>query len=197
MTKPYAASCDQNKDVILDIIQPILLDKTSVLEIGSGTGQHAVHFAKNLPHLTWQCSDQEIYHHGIKQWLADASLDNTPPPLVLNVSSNNWPNMSFDAVFSANTLHIMSWDNVVAFFKKVANHINKNGSLIIYGPFNYNKQYTSESNASFDVWLKQRDHKSAIRDFEAVSELASNVGLLLKHDYEMPANNRTLHWKKG
>jgi len=194
--KPYSESCEQNRDPIFDIIQPLLKDKKSVLEVGSGTGQHAVYFAERMPHLTWQTSDQQDYHDGIKLWLNGAGLDNTPPPIPLNVSTDVWPNENFDAIFSANAVHIMAWDNVVDFFKNAPELLNENGLFILYGPFNYNQQYTSESNARFDIWLKQRDPDSAIRDFEALNELAQKEGLVLQSDYALPANNRILVWKK-
>jgi len=195
--KPYSESCDQNRDPILEVIQPLLKEKESVLEVGSGTGQHAVYFAKEMPHLIWQTSDQEVYHEGIKRWLDDAKLDNTPPPIPLNVSTDTWPTQSFDAVFSANAVHIMAWDNVVDFFKNAPKLVNKGGLFILYGPFNYNQQYTSESNARFDIWLKQRDPQSAIRDFEALDELAQKAEMTLQSDHDLPANNRILVWEKS
>lgn len=194
--KPFAESCEQNKDVILKQLARLLKDSFSVLEIGSGTGQHAVHFAKHLAHLTWQCSDQAEYIEGVELWLDEAQLPNTPPPFLLNVSEDDWPEDSYDAIFSANVVHIMSWQNVVDLFKHLPNVLNDNGLLILYGPFNYGGQYTSDSNAQFDVWLKQRDPKSGIRDFEALDQLANLAGLKQKEDIEMPVNNRILCWQK-
>ncbi len=199
--KPYAESCDQNRDSILEVIQPLLSDKklsdkNRVLEVGSGTGQHAVYFAKKMPHLIWQTSDQQPYHEGIKLWLDDAGLDNTPPPIPLNVSSDNWPTQNFDAVFSANAVHIMTWGNVIDLFENAPPLLDAGGLFILYGPFNYNQQYTSESNARFDIWLKQRDPDSAIRDFEALDELAKKAGMFLQSDHALPANNRILVWEK-
>ncbi len=195
--KPYSESCDQNREPILEVIQPLLKERETILEVGSGTGQHAVYFAKKMPHLNWQTSDQPIYHEGIKLWLDDANLDNTPPPLPLNVSSDTWPNQSYDVIFSANAVHIMAWDNVVDFFVNAPKLLNKGGLFILYGPFNYNQQYTSESNARFDIWLKQRDPHSAIRDFEALDELAQKAGMTLQSDHDLPANNRILVWEKS
>ena len=139
--KPYAESCDQNRDPIFEVIQPLLIDKKNLLEVGSGTGQHAAYFAQKMPHLIWQTSDQQPYHEGIKLWLDDANLDNTPPPILLNVSTDVWPKQNFDAVFSANAVHIMAWDNVVDFFENAPKLLNKGGLFILYGPFNYNQQY--------------------------------------------------------
>ena len=201
--KPYSESCDQNREHILEIIQPLLTnkgkDKKSVLEVGSGTGQHAVYFAEKMPHLIWQTSDQESYHQGIKLWLDDADLNNTPPPIALNVSTDAWPNQSksYDAIFSANAVHIMSWDNVTDFFANAPKQLATGGLFILYGPFNYNQQYTSESNARFDIWLKQRDPQSAIRDFEALDTLANNADMTIKADHALPANNRVLVWEKN
>ncbi len=196
MNKPYSESCDQNRDPIFDIIQPLLANKKHLLEIGSGTGQHAVYFAKKLPHLTWQCSDQQEYHQGINQWLDEAKLDNTPAPMALNVSDDKWPSAYFDAIFSANSVHIMSWQNVIDFINNIGKITSSGSILILYGPFNYNGQYTSESNARFDTWLKERNPDSGIRDYEAVNALAEQAGFSLKEDYAMPANNRILAWVK-
>ncbi len=195
-SKPYSESCDQNRNPIFKVIEPLFCDKKSVLEIGSGTGQHAVYFAKKMPHLIWHCSDQIEYHHGINLWLNEASLKNAPPPIPLNVSEDSWPKMDVDAIFSANTVHIMSWRNVIDFIENAYKLLNKNGLLVLYGPFNYNNTYTSESNARFDHWLKDRDPKSGIRDFEALDNLAKNSGLQHISDTQMPANNRILCWQK-
>ncbi len=196
INKPYAESCDQNREPILEVIQSLLKNKKNVLEVGSGTGQHAVYFAEKMPHLVWQTSDQESYHQGIKLWLDEADLDNTPPPISLNVSTNAWPDVVYDAIFSANAVHIMAWGNVVDFFANAPKQLTTGGLFILYGPFNYNQQYTSESNAHFDIWLKQRDPQSAIRDFEALDKLANNAGMKIKEDYALPANNRILMWEK-
>ncbi|MCH9711932.1 MAG: DUF938 domain-containing protein [Proteobacteria bacterium] len=194
--KQYSPACDQNKDPILAVIKPLLGKATSVLEIGSGTGQHCVYFAKALPHLVWQASDQAMYLPSVTAWINEAQLNNTPTALTLNVC-HVWPKSSYDAIFSANTTHIMSWEMVLDFFKGVGETLNTNGLFILYGPFNYNGQYTSESNAKFDLWLAQQNPQSSIRDFEALNRLAEQAGLTLIDDYEMPANNRILVWKKS
>ena len=195
--KPYSESCDQNKAPIFEVINPLLQDKQHVLEIGSGTGQHAVYFAKKMPHLIWQCSDQHIYLPGIKQWLQAGNLNNTPDPIRLDVSQDQWPALhDIDVIFSANAVHMMSWENVVDFIHQAGKCLIPNGLLLLYGPFNYEQQYTSESNAQFDRWLKQRDPKSGIRDFEAMNQLAHDAQLSFVQDYAMPANNRILCWLK-
>ena len=195
--KPYSASCDQNREPILELIQPLLNDKKTVLEIGSGTGQHAVYFAQKMPHLIWQTSDQLAYHEGIKLWLNEAGLDNTPQPIPLDVSNDQWPEIVVDVIFSANAVHIMSWKNVIDFLENAPKLLAPKGLLILYGPFNYAGKYTSESNKQFDGWLKQQNPQSAIRDFEAVNKLAEKQDLKLLNDYAMPANNRILCWQKA
>jgi len=193
--KQYSAACDQNKDPILKVIKPLLLNTKSVLEVGSGTGQHCVYFAKELPHLTWQASDQSMYLPSVSAWIDDAKLANTPKVLKLNVDLN-WPEDKYQAIYSANTVHIMSWEMVLNFFKGVGQVLDKGGVFILYGPFNYQGQYTSQSNANFDLLLKNADPLSAIRDFEALNQLAQKVGLNLINDFAMPANNRILCWEK-
>ncbi len=194
--KPFSESCVQNQQPILDVLSLLLKDKERLLEIGSGTGQHAVFFAKQMPHLIWQTSDQSIYHKGIKLWLDDANLENTRPPLSLNVTTDQWPEATFDTIFSANAVHIMSGENVVDYFKHACPLLESKGYFILYGPFNYNGKYTSESNARFDQWLKNNDLKSSIKDFEKLNVLAEEGEMKLVDDIAMPANNRILVWQK-
>ena len=194
--KQYSTACDQNKDSILKVIKPLLLNAKSVLEVGSGTGQHCVYFAKELPHLTWQASDQSMYLPSVSAWIDDAKLANTPKELELNVDLD-WPEDKYQAIYSANTVHIMSWEMVLNFFKGVGQVLDKGGVFILYGPFNYNGEYTSANNANFDLWLKDQNPLSAIRDFESLDELAKLHNLILTDDIEMPANNRVLVWKKS
>lgn len=194
--KPFAESSEQNKAPIYKVLKNFYHDTKTVLEIGSGTGQHAVFFAEQLPHLTWMTSDQDQYHAGITLWLQDAGLSNTQGPFLLDVNQARWPVQQTDAVFSANTVHIMGWMSVEKMFAGIARVLNCNGVFCLYGPFNYNGEFTSQSNAEFDVWLKQRDPVSGVRDFEALQKLANDVGLELIDDVEMPANNRILVWRK-
>ena len=196
MPKPYSESCDQNKDPILTIISPLLSAHLKVLEIGAGTGQHAIYFAENMPQLTWYTSDCAPYLDGIRMWLDEASLANTVPPFELNVSTSQWPEFEVDAIYTANTLHIMSFADVAIFFSGAGELLQPGGSLLIYGPFNYNGLYTSESNERFDQWLKSMDPLSGIKHFEAINTLADNNRLQLIMDYELPANNRILHFSK-
>jgi len=195
MDKPHAPSCERNRDPILEVLKDHFADRKTVLEIGSGTGQHAVYFAEALPHLTWQASDRQENLAGIRAWLDEAALPNTPSPLELDVQQS-WPSLSVDAVFSANSLHIMSWQAVERLFEALPTIMAVDFKLLVYGPFNYGGQFTSESNAAFEVWLKERGAHQGIRDFEAVDALARNVGLELVEDRAMPANNRCLVWRR-
>ncbi|MDH5600086.1 MAG: class I SAM-dependent methyltransferase [Gammaproteobacteria bacterium] len=197
--KPFAESCEQNKQPILAVLKQYFADVDTVLEIGSGTGQHAVFFAEQFPHLHWISSDQAEYHAGIKAWLADSvqkNIQNIQGPLLLDVNQQDWRVGKIGAVFSANTVHIMSWPSVVNMFAGIGRVLGKGGVFCLYGPFNYNGQYSSESNAQFDCWLKQRDPVSGIRDFEALLNLAQKAEMELLYDHDMPANNHILVWKK-
>lgn len=194
--KPFAESCEQNKAPILEVLREVFTGRTRVLEIGSGTGQHAVHFAAALPHLQWQTSDLPANHAGIEAWLAEAQLDNVRPPLVLDVCEHPWPAGTVDAVFSANTAHIMSWAGVECLFAGVGEVLQSGGIFALYGPFHYGGEPTAPSNARFDAWLRQRDPASGVRDYDDLQRLAAGVGLALWRDVAMPADNRTLVWRK-
>ena len=194
--KPFSESCVQNRDPILAVLREVFADRRQVLEVGSGTGQHAVYFAPELPHLIWQTADVPQHHAGIRAWLDDAALPNVRPPLALDANDTAWHGVRTDAVFSANTLHIMSWPEVERFFEGIGAVLEVGGVLAIYGPFNYHGEFTSDSNARFDAWLKVRDPASGVRDFEAVDSLARAQGLILQQDIAMPANNRTLVWRR-
>jgi SAM-dependent methyltransferase len=193
--KPFSEACEQNKQPILAELSRLFADVRQVLEVGSGTGQHAVHFARALPHLFWQTSDKAENHSGIRAWLEDSALPNTGAPIELDVAGN-WPSQTFDGVFSANTTHIMSWPEVEALFQGVGGVLSEGGCFALYGPFNFGGNYTSESNRRFDLWLRQRDPHSGIRNFEELDELAAGQGLFFVQDIEMPVNNRILVWRK-
>jgi cyclopropane fatty-acyl-phospholipid synthase-like methyltransferase len=194
--KPFAPACDRNRDPILAGLRAHFSDRTQVLEIGSGTGQHAVYFAAALPFLLWQTSDRAENLPGIRAWLADAKLPNTPPPIELDVAANDWPKTRYDAIFSANTLHIMSWAEVEMLFAALDDMTTTDAKLAIYGPFNYDGAYTSASNAAFDESLKARAPHMGLRDMAAVDRLARAAGFALIDDATMPANNRTLIWQR-
>ena len=194
--KPSAPACERNRDPILAVLRAHFADRRDVLEIGSGTGQHAVHFAAAMPQLVWQTSDVADNLPGIRAWLADAKLPNTPPPIELDVDANDWPAKRYDAIFSANTLHIMSWPQVERLFGALGRITTDDAKLAIYGPFNYDGAHTSASNAAFDASLRQRAPAMGIRDMEAVDALARAAGFALIDDVPMPANNRTLIWQR-
>lgn len=194
--KPFAPACERNRGPILDVLRTHFADRRRVLEVGSGTGQHAVFFAAALPWLTWQCTDLAPHLPGIRQWLDEAGLRNTPPPLALDIAGP-WPPGPYDAVFSANTLHIVDAATVEAFFAGVGRVLADSGVLVVYGPFNEGGTYTSPSNREFDAWLKARDPRSGIRDVEAIRALAAQVGLHAIDDVAMPANNRCLVWRRA
>ena len=194
--KQYSEACEQNRLPILDILRNEFSEAHNVLEIGSGTGQHAVYFSQQLPHLQWQTSDLEEHHASIRAWLAEAGLANARPPLALDVSREEWPEATFDGVFSANTTHIMSWSAVACMFAGIGKQLSPRGRFCLYGPFNYGNCYTSPSNQRFDLWLKSRDANSGLRNFEDLDELAGKHGLILRSDHQMPVNNRLLVWEK-
>ena len=195
MDKPCAPACERNREPILSALRDHFADRSQVLEIGSGTGQHAVHFAAAMPHLTWQCSDRDENLPGIRMWLDEAALTNTPAPLSFDVNGP-WPERRYDAVFSANTLHIMGWPEVERLFAGLPAILAPDAKLVIYGPFNVGGRHTSEGNASFDASLRAASPHRGLRDVEAVDALARHAGLHLVEDRAMPANNRCLVWRR-
>lgn len=196
MSKPFSQACKNNQAAICEVLQKAFAASTAVLEVGSGTGQHAAYCAPRLPHVVWQTSDLPQYHAGIAAWLAEAHCDTLQLPFRLDANAPPDINSQYDALFSANTLHIMSPKSVEHFFSKVVSQLKPQANLCVYGPFNYNDQFTSASNARFNDWLAQQNAHSGIRDFEWVNQLATAQGFDLIQDYAMPANNRLLHWRR-
>jgi SAM-dependent methyltransferase len=194
--KPFSAAAERNGDPILAVLREAFADCRQVLEIGSGTGQHAVHFAAAMPWLRWQCSDRSENLPGIAAWLDEAGLPNTPAALQFDVAQGPWPAARFDAVFSANTLHIMGWPEVEQMFAGVGRVLADDGVLAIYGPFNVDGQFTSDSNAAFDAALRAADPRRGIRDRAAVDALAAAQGLQRIGEHLLPANNRCLVWRR-
>lgn len=194
---PFSQACENNKPFILDVLREVFADRHRVLEIGSGTGQHACHFAEHLPWLQWQPSDLPENLPVLHPRCARYAGDNLLPELALDVRERPWPVAIPDALFSANSLHIMAFTAVQDFFAALAIGAPRDAVLAIYGPFNYHGAYTSASNAQFDQWLSQRDPVSGIRDFEAVNALADGAGFSLLRDCAMPANNRLLVWRRN
>jgi len=193
---PFSESCERNKDPILSALKRVFEDRTSVLEIGSGTGQHACYFAESLSHLSWQPTDFGEYLPGLEARLNLAGLSNLRQAFELDVRTSEALQSDFDAVFSANSLHIMSAQAVECFFALVGKLLGVGGLLAVYGPFNYGGAYSSESNAHFDGWLKSQNPESAIRNFEWVDSLAKKAGFECVEDQTMPANNRLVIWCK-
>ena len=196
MMKPFSQACENNKAPILAHLKTYYSGVSEVLEIGSGTGQHSVYFAEHLPYLTWQTSDLAIHHSGILQWHQEAKLSNLYPPLLLDLNKP-WPVQNVAAIFTANTLHIVSESLVERFFEGVKEHLSTDGILCIYGPFKYQGHFTSESNQRFEAFLKQQDVQSGIRDYEWIEQLAHRAGLTLIEDIPMPANNQLLIFKRN
>jgi SAM-dependent methyltransferase len=192
---PFSDACERNKGPILEVLRAAFAGCTRVVEIGSGTGQHAVHFARHLSHLEWQPTDRAEYLPDLAARIAAEGPPNLAPPVELDVLAEPWPAVRGDAAFSANTLHIMSWRAVEALFSGVPRLVEAGGVLAIYGPFKYGGRFTTASNAAFDAMLRERDPQSGLRDFEAVNALAEAVGLKLSADHAMPANNQLLVWK--
>jgi SAM-dependent methyltransferase len=194
--KPRSEACERNRDPILKVLMQWFREPGTVLEIGSGTGQHAVYFARHLPHITWLSSDLDDNRPGIRAWVSEAQLPNLALPLRLDVSDAHWPVERTQYVFSANTAHIMSWTQVQAMFKGVAQTLGPKGVFCLYGPFNHNGEFTSDSNRAFDSLLRSQNAEMGVRDDRALAALAKQVGLGLTGDYWLPANNRALVWVK-
>lgn len=182
--KPFSEASERNREPILAVLKKAFARATKVLEIGSGTGQHAAYFGPELPHLVWQPSDVAENLPGIREWVSH------PAPIELDVDKP-FPNVDPDAIFSANTCHIMSWPQVERMFAGIGKMTSVK-TVCLYGPFKYRGKHTSESNAQFDAMLRGRDAASGLRDAEAIEALAARAGLRLDADHAMPANNRLL-----
>ena len=193
-TLPFSQACENNQGPILEVLQTAFAARRHVLEIGSGTGQHSVHFAPRLPHLVWQTSDLAANHAGIQAWHAARPAPNLRAPVEFDLARSAWPATGepHDAVFTSNTAHIVAWPLVQRMFSLVGQALPAGGIFAIYGPFNYGGAFTSDSNRAFDAWLRERDAASGIRGFEDIVALAAQHGLMLQQDCAMPANNRLL-----
>jgi cyclopropane fatty-acyl-phospholipid synthase-like methyltransferase len=198
MQKPFSEACERNQQVIFQVLQNyILKNDENLLEIGSGTGQHAVFMAKRFPKIQWHTADLLENHEGIKMWINESKLENIFLPIEYQAGCSRFPEIDIDIVYTANTLHIMSWENVKTMIQQFGDSLRQGARIIIYGPFNYKGNFTSESNADFDIWLKQQDLNRGIRDFEKVLILMKINSLELLDDISMPANNRILVFNKG
>ena len=195
--KPYSQACENNKGPILEQLSGLFASPCTILEIGTGTGQHAVHFARNLPHVTWQPSDHPHNYRTCTPWLEESDLANLNAPIPLDVTEPHWPiPCAVHGVFSANTAHIMSWPAVQRMFQGVAALLPEGSLFCLYGPFQYRGQHTSASNANFDQHLRARDPAMGIRDLTDVQNVARECGLELGQDIAMPANNRLTVWRR-
>ncbi|MBF0658175.1 DUF938 domain-containing protein [Psychrobacter sp. NG25] len=199
---PFSQACENNKQPILEVLQTELQGFNYVLEIGSGTGQHSVHFAPNLPELQWQTSDVISNHRHIIAWHHAYPAPNLYAPLAFDLSTDAVPvnsqlNLSYDAMFTANTLHIISWALVERLFALAGDALPTDGKLIVYGPFNEEGKYTSEGNQRFDAMLRAGNPDSGIRHKEDIVSLASEHHLQLNNTYAMPANNQLLVFRKS
>ena len=194
--KPFSPACEHNRDAILAVLREHFADRAQVLEIGSGTGQHAVHFAAALPQLIWQTSDVPANLPGIRQWLAEARHPNTPPPLAFDINDTP-PEGRYDAVFSANTLHILGWREVQRLFALLPSLMTDDALLTVYGPFRYAGAFAAQSDAVFDASLRVDHPERGIRDAEAVDALALAASLVQVDDRAMPANNRCITWRRS
>jgi cyclopropane fatty-acyl-phospholipid synthase-like methyltransferase len=191
---PSSEACERNKAPILDVLRNAFAERVQVLEIGSGTGQHAVHFAANLTHLTWHPTEQLAYLPDLGARVKLEGSRNLRAPTVLDVNQTVWPLRAVDAIFTANTLHIMAWAEVVAMYRGLDAVLSPGGIMCVYGPFRYNGRYTSNSNQEFDRMLQERDPKSGLRDIQDLKALAAQYGLRLRADHDLPANNRLLEF---
>ena len=192
----FSQAAENNKEPIVSVLRDVFKEVRQVLEIASGTGQHAVHFARALPRLTWLSSDLVANLDDIRERLARDGVANAPPPLALDVTERPGPALKVDGVFAANCLHIMSWAEVGHLFGGIGEVLDPGGTACLYGPFKYGGAFTTESNARFDAHLKRRDAAGGIRYFEAVDTLARAQGLHLIRDAAMPANNQLLVWRR-
>jgi cyclopropane fatty-acyl-phospholipid synthase-like methyltransferase len=193
---PFSAACERNKDPILEVLRIRFAGRAQVLEIGSGTGQHAVYFAGALAHLTWHPTEQLAYLADLAERVKLEGPHNLRPPTLLDVRQAVWPLRSVDAMFTANTLHIMSWPEVMALYRGLSGVLAPGGVFCVYGPFRYDGRYTSDSNREFDRMLQERDPNSGLRDIRDVTTLAEEYGLRLDEDHDLPANNRLLIFSK-
>jgi len=195
--KQSSPSCERNKEPILAVLREILAVPGLVLEIGSGSGQHAVHFARGLPHVEWQPTEVTENLPSISAWRDEAGLANLREPLVIDLFSDRWPIAAAQAVVCINTIHIISWVAAERLFAGVGRLLKPGGIMYVYGPYRYAGRPLEPSNEEFDRWLKARDAASGVRLFEDVNRLALENGLTLAGDRAMPANNRSLWWVRN
>lgn len=194
MNKPFSPSADRNKGPILNVLQQELTPGQMVLELGSGTGQHACFFAEALPEITWQPTELEQNIAGIHHWIAEKKLSNILEPLTLDVDAQPWPVSTAQICFTCNTFHIVSMQSVRSIFEGCIAVLNHGGKLCVYGPFSIDGQHTSSGNAQFDQQLRADDLESGIRDLSRLDEIAQQIGYSAYRKIAMPANNFLVVW---
>ena len=194
----YSRAADNNKAAILSVLTPYLSEGDHVLEIGSGSGQHAIHMTGALPQIQWQPSDRAITLALLSANIREYGTPNVQQPIELDLAN---PPLALpegvQCVYAANVMHIVSEPLGATLIKLAAQSLLKDGYLVLYGPYRYGGEFTTESNKDFDGWLKDRDSASGVRDFEWVDKLANESGLTLIMDHSMPANNQCLVLKKA
>lgn len=195
-TISFSSACDRNQKPILDQLRVLFPQQGTILEIGSGTGQHAVFLTRNMQGLLWQPSDRLENLAGLQARFSTEGNEHLLPLVQLDVLTDPWPGRSYEGAFSANTAHIMCWEAVVAMFTGVAAHLLPGARFCLYGPFNIDNCFTSDSNAQFDAGLRAKDSQMGIRDMAAIESLANLHHMQLEHKLAMPANNFILVFKK-
>jgi len=186
----------RNQDAILGVLQRILPDQGTVLEIAAGSGQHAVFFAKAFPNLIWQASDPDPKHRASIDAWAKATTVNNPPALHIDVLQKNWPVKKIEAIVTINMIHIAPWACCQALIKQAADLLPVNGVLYFYGPFKIGGKHTANSNQSFDVSLQNRNPEWGVRNLDDVAETALNAGFQLAESAPMPVNNFSIIFRK-
>jgi len=198
MGKPDAPSTRRNRAPILKILTKELKGSSEILEIGSGTGQHAVYFSENLSRVTWHTSDRLINHPGVTSRVKSYKGLNLKPPINLHIGKNeNDLLLNIDNIFSSNTSHIMAYSDVKKMFKLAGRLIRADGKFFLYGPFKIGGKFTSKSNEEFNKKLKMQNSLMGLRDIERLDRLALKYGLKKYKFYEMPANNYLSVWVKA
>lgn len=195
--KPYCMACEKNKADILRVLQKIIVPENfRCLEIAAGTGQHAVHFAPHFPNLQWVTSELPEKCEGLQLWLRESKVKNLHGPLIFDVRKDIWPSQKFDVVYVSNLFHVLPWKEVKSLFKTLGNRLREGAKVVFYGPFKYGGEFTSPVNEEFDKMLKAEDELLGLRNFEDVLRSMKKAGFELCKDYEMPRNNRLLHFSR-
>ncbi len=195
MVKPFSAAAERNRIPIGEVLERVLPESCNVLEIGAGTGQHALYFCSLRPAWRWLPSEHPDALEMLRHELVDHGADNLESPIALDVAGE-WPERRFDAVYSANTAHIMPIGAVEAMFRGVGGHLSETGRFVLYGPFKRGGRHQAPSNADFDAGLRRRDPAMGIRDLSAIDAMADSSGLTRIAELALPVNNHILIFEK-